>query len=29
MDKFSDIYSLGIVVFELLTGIYPFAADSE
>jgi serine/threonine protein kinase len=29
MDKFSDMYSLGIVVFELLTGIYPFAANSE
>ncbi|KAA6368132.1 MAG: putative NEK/NEK1 protein kinase, partial [Streblomastix strix] len=29
MDKQSDMYSLGIVVFELLTGIHPFAADSE
>ncbi|KAA6398004.1 MAG: putative serine/threonine-protein kinase Nek3 [Streblomastix strix] len=29
MDKQSDMYSLGIVVFELLTGKHPFAADSE
>jgi serine/threonine-protein kinase len=29
MDKHSDMYSLGIVVFELLTGKHPFDGGNE